>query len=62
MKFVDLSKLRSLEELIYENVKVITTEGKIYEGEFTSYTCAAENDDGLDVYAKLKRGQNQEKL
>ena len=48
MKFVDLSKLRSLEELIYETVKVTTTEGKIYEGEFTSYTSAYDNDDGLE--------------
>ena len=48
MKFVDLSKLRSLEELIYEKVKVMTTEGKIYEGEFTSYSSAYDNDDGLE--------------
>ena len=48
MKPVDLTELKSLEALIYEPVKVTTTEGKIYEGEFTTYTRADDNISGLE--------------
>ena len=48
MKSVDLIKLKSLEALIYEPVRVTTTEGKVYEGEFTTYTRADDNTSGLE--------------
>ena len=48
MKQVDLKKLKSLEELIYQNVKVTTTDGKTFEGVFSSYTHADDSYDGLE--------------
>ena len=48
MKTVNLTKLKSLEELIYENVRVTTKEGKIFEGEFLTYTRADDSSDGLE--------------
>jgi hypothetical protein len=48
MKQVDLKELKSLEELIYQDVKVTTTDGKIFEGIFSSYTRADDAYDGLE--------------
>ena len=48
MKQVDIKKLKSLEELIYQNVKVITTDEKTFEGVFSSYTHADDAYDGLE--------------
>ena len=48
MRKVDLAKLKSLEELIYERVRVTTTDGKVFEGDFTTYTRADDSKDGLE--------------
>ena len=49
MKLIDLTKLQSLEELIYKTVKVTTINGKVFEGEISSYTHADDSDDGLET-------------
>jgi len=48
MKTINLSKLKSLEELIYKTVKITTTDDKVFEGEISSYTRADDSDDGLE--------------
>jgi len=48
MKKIELSKLKSLEELIYENVRITTNTGEVFEGEISSYTRADDSDDGLE--------------
>jgi len=48
MKKIDFLKLRSLEALIYKTVRITTKDGKIFEGEISSYTRADDADDGLE--------------
>jgi len=48
MKTIDLTKLKSLEELIYKTVKITTTDDKIFEGDISSYTRADDAIDGLE--------------
>jgi len=47
-KMVDLLKLKSLEELIYKNARIVTNYNKIFEGKISSYTRADDSDDGLE--------------
>ena len=48
MKIINLSEIKSLEQLVYKNLKITTDEGKIFKGAIVSYTRAGDSDDSLE--------------
>jgi hypothetical protein len=48
MKEIDASKLRSLSQLMYKTVKVITKDGEVIEGDVMTYDDPFETDNGLE--------------
>ena len=45
---IDLSKLYSLEELMYKTVRITLQCGEVFEGKITSYCSADDSDEGLE--------------
>ena len=48
MKRIIVDELDSLEHLIYKTVRIVTNEGKVFEGKVTSYSSADDSDDGME--------------
>ena len=48
MSIIDLSKDSSLVTLMYKTVRITTTDGKLFEGQITSYCAARDSDDGME--------------
>ena len=48
MSKIDLTKLKSLEELIYKKVRITTSANKIYTGVIDDFIHADDTDDGLE--------------
>jgi len=46
MKLIDISKLKSLSQLMYKNVRITTNVGRVYEGEISTYTDTDDSDIG----------------